>query len=666
MKRTRRRPQPRTGAALLGLLALLLLCAPPASADDVPDTVQSAYDAATGLLAKGDGPSLEKALGLLETRKDEALGSIDFWTLYARVWAGLKKDAAGLWDGIVKERQAAAPKSTVFDLARARVAKDAKAKRKWIDAALTRDKSNVEARTALGIWHVNEGDEDEGAELLESILEDAPGCAPAAIGLANLSLTEGFASEALEVLDAALDETKDAGLFHLTALCYQRKAKEKDRSTMLGKALDAAAQALGLEPNNEHIATYNMLLEQTGDAATATKALKTHFAKTKHPMLAALLAKAAFKAGDYEAALLGLGAADPDELRTIKASLVSHARMGNAADVKRLAAKVVERDSAGRLFAARAALLLGDAAEVQKRVGSLADSESRMLRAQAHAWTGEPDAIKKLGEKAIRSGSREGEDYLTAWFTARLFKRLGAELGDALRAKLLKARFDAAKAIEPQGGDHQADLGNVKTTGWPRRAVTYFRSRCGSRFKLSGDWFGRSIEMDGDSSNMTVYRSVSGTAKCGEEEVGIEVRFNGKTSKSRGGNGLIELFRTDTTDKLSEFKPAETAFAEACAAWLDGNHDKAEAACAKALKIEPAFERVRVFRSLARALSPSGEKRADAKDATKSVERWRDDFELRRTVILLRAWAGHAGVAEEITALAKREASMNVRDLAGL
>ena len=662
------RPRAAWGWSALLLLGLLLLpLGPRAEAgDDVPDGVQAAYDAALGLYAKGDRASFEKALGLLDTRKDEALSSIDYWTLYARVWNGLKKDEAGLWEGIVKERQDAAPKSVVFDLAHARVSKKPKTAKRWIESALKRDKENLAARTAMGAYLLREEDEDAGAEMLEEVLEDDPGNVDAAMALAELSLEEGFPAEALEFLEGALETSKDARLYHTAALCYERKAQDKDHQECMAKALDAAARALGLEPNDAHINTYNKLLKLTGDAATAAKALKEHFARTKHPLLGALLAETAFEAGDYEGALLGLKAADEGDLTIVKGLVEAHARLGQQADAMRLADKVLQMDSAGRLFVARIAVWLGDASAAQKHLGQLADDDAKLVRARAHAWAGEADAIAALAKKEIAEGSRSGEDYLTLWFQARILERLGGELAPAVRDKLLKARFAAGAKVQAQGGDYSADIGEVKTKGWPQRAVTYFRSACGTPFELAGDYISRSFDLDGDENMMTFYQSVNGKARCGADEQNFDLRFNGKKKKMTSDGGWIEVLGDQGGAKLGEFGPAEKAFAEACAAWLKGDHDAAEQAAAKALRVEPAFSRVKVYRSLARALSPNGEKRADAKDAKEAVTLWRDDFELRRTVIMLRAWAGDAELGTEIEALAAREAQLNVRRLADL
>lgn len=655
------------GATAALLLALMLLPAASAHADDVPDAAQAAYDAGVGLLAKGDRSSLEKAFALLDTRKDEALTSIDYWTLYARVWQGLLKDEGQLWDGIVKERQAKAPKSVVFDLARARLATKPKEQKAWIDAALKRDKRNLHARAAKGIWLLRAQQADAGAEILESVLEEDEGHADAALALARLSLAEGFPGEAIEYLEGALERTQDARLYHLVALCHERSAKDGDHREAMAKALDAAARALGLHPCEAHIQTYDRLLEQTGDAATAAKALKEHYARTKHPMLAALLAETAFEAGDYEGALLGLEAGDQDDLAVIKGLVTAHARLGHKSEALRAATKVLAMDSAGRLFAARTALHVGDDAAARGHLGALADPEAKLLRARAHAWAGDPDAVAKLGTKEIAAGSRVGEDYLTLWFQARILERLGASMAPAVRKTLLAARFAAGSKPVPQAGDRNADLGKVRTAGWPRRAVTHFRSPCGEPFEAAeegGMFSGVELAID-DDNTVRIYQSVAGKATCGDDEHTFQLRFNAKTAKS-SREGFVELFESGGAKKLGDFEPAAKAFAEACAAWIGGDHEAAEQAAAKALRIEPSFSRVKVYRALARALSPRGEKRADAKDAATSVALWTDDFELRRAVILLRAWAGDAALAEEIDALAAREAAMNVRHIGGL
>ncbi|MDA1195708.1 MAG: tetratricopeptide repeat protein [Planctomycetota bacterium] len=658
---------------LLGVLCLLALGSPAARAEDeAPGTVQAAYDAGAGLAAKGDRASLTKALEVLDARRAEASDSVEFWLLYARVWQGLGKDASGLWDGIVRECQAQAPEAVAFDLARAALAKDAKERGKHIDAALARNGKSVAARAAKGRHLITEGREDDGAALLEEILEEHPGCVAAALGLAQLALDEGFPHEALEVLAAATKRVQDVTLYHLTALCYERQARaprseddSHDEDALLAKALDAAAQALGLDPTEEHITSYDRLLASTGDVATAAKALKEHFARTGHPMLGALLAKSAFEAGDYEGALLGLEAGDKTSLSVAKGLAVSYARLGRAKEALAASDRVLDMDSAGRLFGARTALWLGDAATALKHLGSLADPEALALRAEAHAWAGDAAAVAKLGQKEIRAGSRVGDDFLTFWFQARLMEALGSEAAATVRKKLLAARFAAGAQVLGQSGDYTGDLGEVKTAGWPRRALTYFRSRCGSHFTVSGDWFGPTIEMNGDS-EVTVYRSVHGESKCGDDEEGFQLRFNGSKRKSSSPEGWIEFFSDDEGTKLGDFAPAEQAYAVACAAWLDGKQAEAEKACDKALGLEPAFGRVRAYRSLARSLAGDAERRADAKDAATATELWRDDFALRRTVILLRAWAGTEGLGDEITALAEREARMNIRNLAGL
>ncbi|MDF1700250.1 MAG: hypothetical protein P1V36_03740, partial [Planctomycetota bacterium] len=182
-------------------------------------------------------------------------------------------------------------------------------------------------------------------------------------------------------------------------------------------------------------------------------------------------------------------------------------------------------------------------------------------------------------------------------------------------------------------------------------------------FELESEGMSRSIDLDSEGTTMTIYRSVSGKAECGGEDQGFELRFNGREKKTTN-RGWIEFLGSDDEVKLADFAPAEKAFGEACAAWVAGDHEAAEQAAGKALRVEPSV--TRVYRSLARALAPSGERRADAKDAAKSVELWRDDFELRRAVLLLRAWAGDAGLGEAMTALAEREAAMNVRHIGGL
>ena len=646
----------------LALLGLLLALPAAATADDVLDEVRAAYDAGRGLLAKGDRGSLERAFVLLDVRKDEALGSVDYWEVYARVWTGLDKGADALEQALA-ERQARDESSPVFDLVRARLAKDAAARRKLLETAAKRNAQDLRAKVALANLLLDGEQEDDADELLDEILKADATCEGALLGKARLALSDGLPREAIQFLDRGIQKAPSAELYYSKALCLQRLAQ--DESAVMEQALDAAARALGMEPNEAHIKLYDELLKESGDAATAAKALKEHFARTKHPLLAAMLAESAFKAGDYEGAVMGLNAGDGSDLASVKGLAVAHARLGNKADAQRHARKVVDMDSKGRLFAARIDLLLGDTEGVKARLGALADDDAKRLRAQAHAWAGEAEAVKALVAAQARDGSRDGEELLVAWFQARLFEKLGAAKADSLRKSMLAARVAAMAKPLPQGSHWGTELGQAKTEGWPARAVTWFRAPCGVFFRAGGSGSSSSINM-GDSKEFTVSRSITAEARCGSEDQNGNFNYNSKTIKSSDGRPpWVELFG-NPDEQLADFKPAEKAFAEACAAWLGGNDEAAETACAQALKIEPGWSRIKVLRALGRALGSGADRRADAKEAKEAVAMWTDDFELRRSVILLRAWAGDAELPQEIEALAKREAEFNVRSIDAL
>jgi hypothetical protein len=160
----------------------------------------------------------------------------------------------------------------------------------------------------------------------------------------------------------------------------------------------------------------------------------------------------------------------------------------------------------------------------------------------------------------------------------------------------------------------------------------------------------------------TVGQSVSGEAECGGEKSTCTFVFNETESKSQDG-----WIRVLTEEKeLGDFEPAEKSFATGCAAYAAGRLDGAKAAFQKALVAEPNWSRIKVLRSVMQSLGPGAEKRADAREAKAAAELWTDDFELRRLVIYLRAWAGDAELKDEIEALAEREAQYNVRNLAAL
>jgi tetratricopeptide (TPR) repeat protein len=521
----------------------------------------------------------------------------------------------------------------------------------------------LRAKVAMAVLLLDEEEEDEADELLDEILDEDATCTGALLAKARLALSDGLPGEAIEYLDRGIKQAPNAALYYMKAKSLQRQAK--DKPALMEPALDAAARALGMEPTPEHIKLYDELLKETGDAATATKALKEHFGRTQHPLLGAMLAESAFKAGDYEAALMGLGIGDSSDLATVKALAEANARLGKADLAQRHARRVVDMDSLGRLFAARIDLWLGAADDAKKRLGSLADEDAKRIRAYAHAWAGEADAAKQLVAKDARDGNRAGEELLIAWFQARLFEKLGASKADTLRKLMLAARFKAASKPVAQGGHWSTDIGKAKTEGWPSRAVTWFRAPCGVFFRAGPRGSSSSINI-GDNQEFTLSRSISGEADCGGAKQSGSFTYNAKTVKTKNGQPpWVELLNPDT-QKLADLKPAEKAFAEACAAWIDGKQDAAESACLEALKIEPNWSRITVLRAIARSLFSEADLRADAKEAMEAVALWTDDFELRRAVIVLRAWAGDAALAKEIEALAQREAEFNVRKIDSL
>ncbi len=645
------------------LLAALLALPAPVVADDVNDEVRTAFDLGIKMLRKGDRASMEKGFRALDTRKDEALDSVDYWALYARLWKSLKKSESELWDTIVKQRQNAAPKSPVFCLVRARMTEDDEARGKLLDAALERNPKSIRARTAKAIFLLKGDDEDTGYEMLETIVEDDPYAEGALIALAELSLSDGLPEEAIEYIDKALEKHESAKLHHLKALAFRRWAKNDNKK--LEKALDSAARALGMDPTDEFIKLYNELLKKTGDAATAAKALKVHFDRTRHPTLGALLAESAFKAGDYEGTVMGLNAADGNDPARLKGLAVAYARMGKKAEAQRAASKVKEVDAQGVLFAAAIDMHLGDAAGVKRRLGSLADADSKRMRAEAHAWLGEVDPLTSLVSKDAASGTRAGEDGLVALLQARLIRKMGDDFAAAVRKRVIEARFAAGRKIAPQASGYNTDLGKAKTEGWPARAITYMRAACGKRWgppaggaRLSMTWF---LSM-GNNEKPAVAQGISAVSECGKDKE-RSFHFNKKESKD-SRSGFVELF--GNRGKLADFKPAEKAFAEGCAACVEGKAEAAVAAFTKVLTIEPNWYRARVFRAVMQALGPGAEKRDAAKDAGEALESWPDDFEARRMVLFLRAWAGDVGVQGEIDALAEREAQYNERDLNSL
>lgn len=642
------------------LLAGLLGAPASAQADDVPEQVRAAYTAGNNLYREGGRGNLEKAFRLLNTRKDEALDSVDYWELYARVWLGLGKVPRYLWDKTIGPRQGKAPDSPVFDLVRARIEKDLAEKRRHIESALKRKPDSLRARAMLALLLLDEEKEDEADAVLQKILEEDPQNARALVGKARLALSDGLAREALELLDKALAQHESARLYHLKSLAYRRLAQSSEEEGLLEKALAAAGEAVGREPIPRHIENYDELLKETGDALAAAKALRGHFERTEHPLLGALLAKSAFEAGDYETAVLGLSAAEEEDLRTLKARAEAFARLGKGKEARRATKQILKLDSQGVLFAARLELFLGDTKAAEKLLGSLADVEAKRLLVRIHAWAGRPKEITELLGAEARKGSRRGEDVLLAHLQAVLVERMGKRAADDLREKLLEARWQAASGPVAQAEGGGGDLGQVKTEGWARRAVSYWRAPCGLLYQASDGQIGGSITMgDGE---VSAGRSVEAETSC-EEHKTATFRFNAVKKKNLQ-EALQEL--VGGGGGLGDFKPAEEAFAAGCSAWVSGNGAEAVAKFDAALAVEPGFHRARIFRAVMSALADDGKKKDAAKEAGEAAKAWPADFEARRLVIFLRAWAGDAKLGEEIQALAAQEARYNERDLDAL
>jgi hypothetical protein len=239
---------------------------------------------------------------------------------------------------------------------------------------------------------------------------------------------------------------------------------------------------------------------------------------------------------------------------------------------------------------------------------------------------------------------------------------MDADLADAVRKKLLEARFAAGAQLLAQANPHEVDLGNAVSAGWPLRALTWFRSRCGSFFQPTGDGVGMHMTMgDGGPSKMS--SSVSGEAACGSEKDSCTFTFNARETKSI--EGFFRVLEEDTIE-LKDFAPAEQAFAAGCKAFAAGKGAEVEGHFRRALDIEPNWNRISALLAVMRALRSGEERRADAREAAEAAKTWTDDFELRRLVIYLRAWAGDAELEAEIKDLAQREAQYSVRNLSAL
>jgi tetratricopeptide (TPR) repeat protein len=632
----------------VGLVALVLLLGVPAAAraDDVPDPVRKEYADAKALLARGDPKSVEAAFEGVRRIQDRASASVDYWDLFVRVWRAQKRPEESLWKEVTGPREAAMPGSAVFDLLRARLEDDPDKRRAHLEAAVAREPKSVPARLALARQQRAEGNDGDAEDTVEAALEVEPGCEQALVMKGDLMLEGGRARSAMEFAREALATRDLPGLHALLARALERLAENEPR--LREEAAKEAEKAVAMRPDAEAVATLAALLDAHGETARAVGLLKTHFERTREPLLGGILGAMAFRQGDYDAAVKALGAATAPDAKSAKALALAHARRGRAKEAAAALARVLALDPGATEFACGIDLLLGDTAALRARLAGEEDDASRPWLLRAFGWEGNGGEILKRAHESVRSGTREGEEDLLLLLEARAFTRLGAG-GGAARRRLLQARWKAAGDGVPEV-EVPTEEPPVKanTHGFMERHVSYRRSVCGDWFRPSDADV--SITLGPGGFGMAV--GVTGFSPCAREKE-REFRFT-----VPGGDGGFE--RRD-----AEWEEASKAFAEGCSALVTEAGDKAYAAFSRALAKEPGWGRAKLLRAAAGILGNAADATTSAREALEAGRALVDDFEGRRLAALLATIAG-VDPARDLEDFARREEAFAGRRIADL
>ena len=645
-------------SSLLVALLLGLGSARPAGADDVPEGIRELYAEACGHEAAGD---LKKAYSVLSKARQQEPLSVDFWELYVRVWRGLDKEERILWDKIIGKLEKKHRASPVFCLLRARLAEENAERCALLREAVAKAPDAVEPRLELAKAVFTAGDEIEAELILDALLEAHPGLEEALVTRGELDLEGGRSLSALAWADEKLETHDLPGLHDLRARALV-VASENDASR-LDEAEDAARKAMAAREDPRYVRTLVDILDRRGRLSEAVKLLDEHYERTHALVLASKLGEYAFRKGDYEKALRGLIADPAPSTRVLKAMAACHGRLGDVDAMRRVTKRLAPRLAEDEpLWIARLELSVGEAEAALKTLAEKDGDDATWYRLWAHALLGDVDAARSIADERARQGGRFDEEYLVALLQARLVQRLGAKAKSTF-ALLRRAEVDAAKASTPGASvDASEPAMKARTVEFMERAISYRRT-------LGGRWFTSPMGEDditigmeeGNLGRVKIRFGVRGCADCPLESTRWfwfntqEIDPASFPENADPETVIEEVLRKVLGGVEADWKTAEGAFQEGCAALVEEQWSAGRAALERAAQEEPAWGRARLFAAVASVLG-NGDAGAAAREARESLKDLADDFDGHRLVVLLQVLAGQDATATAEIVARKEEA----------
>jgi len=620
------------------LLAVGLLLVGPGitAADDVPDDARKDYDKARSLFAKGD---LKKAYSAISKGKAKSPDSVDFWHLYVRIWRGLEKKEATLWEKIISKAEAKHPGSVTFDMLRFRLADEAEKRIEHLQAALAKKPGDSALQLMIAKEHLGNDDEDIAEEILDQVLETEPANETALVIKGDLMIASGRSRSALAFAEETLAEHDLPGLHDLAARALILVA-ENDESAF-EKARQAAEKAVAGRADATFVLTLATILDRTGKEEEAVALLTKHYEQSASPELGGRLGEMAFRTGDYDKAAKGLVVAAPRSRDAALALALSEARRGRAKQARDALNHLLRHGAAVREWAAGIEILLGDLKKARAHVEAGEGEWVTPALAFLAAAEGKPDAIVSAHGVDAKGGTRMGEEWLLQIAIARLNQKLGGKAG-AARKLIREAGYAAAKAGTPGFTPPEMEEAVKVTCGeYMSRHVTYRRA-LNNEFFAPGEGSFAITFGDGFASSAAV---VLGTSECPRDRQ-RSFRFNEQKKKMEGEEinpqVLQELMEGLMGGEEGDWAGAEAAFKEGAVAFVDGDLPTAELAFKAAVEKEPGWARAKLFEGIAQALA--------GKDgtalATEAVKTLPEDWEGRKAAILVQLLAGKDGKAE--------------------
>ncbi len=622
-----------------------------ARGDDVPAGIRADYDEA---LARYEAGELKPAFTAISKAKGSYPASADYWELYVRIWRGLGKKERVLWEKTIAKAETKHEGSPVFHVLRARFAAAAEERIAHLARGVEVAPEAAEPRALLAREYVHT-DPARARTLVDAVLRQDPAHELALAVKGTLQLAAGRAGPALAFAEAKLERHDYPALHDLAAraLLAMPGSSEQD----LERAEAEARKAHGARPREWRFGlTLVEILDRRGQGAAAKQLLERTYAKTPAPDLAAKRGEFAFREGDYVVAAKGIAMLPYDDVRALKALVVATVRLGRVEEAHGALGRLLARqdDDETRLWVARQALELGEAANARRHLERLSGEAADRLRLAAAAWAGDVAAAKGLAGTKAERDTRTAEEWLLPVVHALLFEKLGTR-ADAARTLLLSASVDAAKAhLAAASVPAEEPLLTAHSLGFIQRYATYRRA-------LDGSWFEPLVEMGMSQRDVDDWAvpiaTVEAHAACAKDRVRL---FPFRPADAVKDPDLQQTMTNWLGDPaVKRWGEALAGFGRGCKGLMEGSYREARGGFRYALEREPGWGRARLFLAVATALEGKDMKEAAA-DAERAAGDLIDDWDGRTAAILVRALAKQ-NVTADLKALAERRESFAPR-----